>query len=147
MLTVGNGALLTWSDNPLATLEQAEAYATDREWTDWLALSPGRATAAILDASTFIKVTYRPPSVYSTPQATLIQNAAIEAARLSLASPLIGVVEEPQILKERLKDLSTDYAEVKPGSAQTSRLALVSAMLRAAGLSGGSTINVPLRKA
>jgi len=147
MLTVGNGALLTWGDDPLATVEQANAYATARKWADWLALDPADAAVAILDASTFIKISYRPPYCYTTAQATMIQNAAIEAARLTLSGPLIGAVEEPQVLREKLKDLETTYAEIKPGSTLNSRLALVAAMLRAAGLSGGSTINVPLRKA
>ena len=147
MLTVGNGALLTWGSDPLATVEQATAYATARKWADWLALDPSDAVVAILDASTYIKISYPAPYSYSAAQGLLIQNAAIEAARLTLSGPLIGAVEEPQILEERLKDLQTKFAEVKPGSALNSRLGLVSAMLRAAGLAGGSTINVPLRKA
>lgn len=129
------------------TIQQADDYATARNWTDWSALSDPQKSAAILDASTFVKVSYQPPRATTASQLASIQAGTIEAARLSLSGPLIGAVEEPQILKERLKDLSTEYAEQKPGSAATSRLALVSALLRSAGLQGGSSINVPLRKA
>lgn len=154
MAGVGNGELIgysagvvEWSPDPLATVEQADAYASARGWSDWAALQPGQKTVALLDASTFIKVTYSPPLRLTASQTDLIVSATVEAARLALSGPLIGAVEEPQVLEERLKDLQTKYAEVKPGSARTSRLALVSALLRSAGLRGGSTINVPLRKA
>lgn len=146
-MVVGDGSTIAWTADSLATTVQADAYATARGWVDWLALSPEQKAIAILDASTFIKVSYRPPWSYTTAQLTLIQNAAIEAARLTLTGSLIGAVEEPQVLRDKLEGLETEYAEVKPGSAATARLALVVAMLRAAGLSGGGSLNVPLRKA
>lgn len=154
MSGVGNGGMLAycgrsvvWSDEPLATVQQADDYAAAREWSDWAALSEAKKTIAILDASTFIKVSYSPSRVLTARESDLVTSAAIEAARLSLTAPLIGGVEEPQILKEGMKGFTTEYAEMKPGAANTSRLALVSGLLRSAGLSGGSTVNVPLRKA
>lgn len=154
MLGVGNGELIgyaagapEWSSDPLATVQQADDYASARGWSDWAALQQGQKSAAILDASTFIKVTYQPPRRLSASQSDLIVSATVEAARLALSGPLLGAVEEPQVLREKLKDLETTYAEAKPGAARTSRLALVSALLRSAGLRGGSTVNVPLRKA
>lgn len=154
MSGVGNGELIgyaagvpEWSSDPLATVQQADDYASARGWSDWAALQTAQKSAAILDASTFIKATYQPPRRLSASQSDLIVSATVEAARLALSGPLIGAVEEPQVLREKLKDLETTYAEAKPGAARTSRLALVSALLRSAGLRGGSTINVPLRKA
>lgn len=147
MLTVGSGSSLAWSGDPLVTVGEVDAYATARGWSDWAALTPERKLAATLDASTYVKVTYRAPDRYTAAQEALIKDAASEAARLSLTEPLIGAVEQPQVLRERLDKLETEYAEVKPGAARQSRLALVSALLRSAGLSGGSLINFPLRKA
>lgn len=145
-LLVGHGRSVAWTDEPLATVQQADDYASARVWSDWAALSEAQKTAAILDASTFIKVTYTARTL-TLAQEAQVTAAAIEAARLSLSGPLIGAVEDPQVLKESMKGFSTEYAEVKPGSANTARLALVSALLRSAGLSGGSSVNVPLRKA
>lgn len=154
MLGVGNGGMLAssgrsvvWSDDPLATVQQADDYAAAREWSDWAALSEAKKTTAILDASTFIKVSYSPGRLLTDRETALVVSATVEAARLSLTAPLIGGVEEPQVLKEGMKGFTTEYAEVRPGSASIARLALVSALLRSAGLSGGSTVNVPLRKA
>lgn len=155
MVGVGNGELLgyglsaplMWTGEPLATIQQADNYAEPRGWADWLALQDAQKTAALLDATTFITATYAAPRRLAPSQEALITNAAIEAARLTLSGPLIGVVQEPQILKEGMKGFVTEYAEQKAGAAFASRLSLVSALLRSAGLCGGSTINVPLRKA
>ena len=144
---MGFGMVMDWTDDPLTTVPDALVYATERGWADWLALTAGEPAIAILDASTFIKATYRAPQTVSASQAKKIADAATEAARLTLSGPLIGFSPEPQVVREKIDTMELQYAEAKPGAAQKSRLALVSAMLRSAGLLGGSSINVPLRKA
>lgn len=150
MAGVGAGGLISggsWTFDPFVTVEKADAYAAARSWADWAALSPEQKTVAIIDASTFVRVTYQPPYRVTDAMQQGIEHATIEAARLTLSAPLIGVVEEPQVLAEKIGPISTEYAEQKPGTALSGRLSLVTAMLASLGLQGGSGINFRLSKA
>lgn len=146
MLVFEDGVVI-WGSDPLATVEQADAYAEARGWSDWAALTPEQKAVAILDASTYVKAVYRPPLTIYTTTNDQIANAIIEAARLTLTGPLLGVPEDPQVLREKVGPIEVEYAERKAGDARRSRLALIFAMLRAAGVRGASSINVVLLKA
>ncbi|WP_404415532.1 hypothetical protein [Brevundimonas vesicularis] len=137
--------LYAWTSDPLATVEQADAYALARGWTDWLALTEERRSSALLDASTYIKATYSAPYPVTASMELAIQSAAIEAARLSLTSPLIGGDVDPAIKSVKAGSAAVEFEA--SAKARSSRLALVAALLRSVGIQGGSTINVPLRKA
>lgn len=89
MLVVENGTV-SWPDGPLATVVEADAYAEARGWADWAALADEKKSAAILDATTFITASYRPPALASDAVEKSIRAAAIEAARLAFKAPLIG---------------------------------------------------------
>ncbi|MNR39346.1 hypothetical protein D3C85_1575530 [compost metagenome] len=89
MLIVENG-VVSWPAGPLATVDQADDYAAARGWSDWAALAPERKSGAILDASAYVRASYRPPAKANTAVEEQISEAVIEAARLSLTSPLIG---------------------------------------------------------
>lgn len=146
MLVLEDG-VVSWGSDPLATVEQADAYATARGWSDWAALNPTQKAVAILDASTYVKAVYRPPlNIYTTTDEQ-VSNATIEAARLTLTGPLMGVAEDPQVLREKVGPIEVQYAERKAGDDRRARLALVVAILRAAGVRGASTLNHALSKA
>ncbi len=85
MLIVENGAV-RWPSGPLATVDQADAYAQARGWSDWAALMPEQKGGAILDASAYVRASYRPPAKANTAVEEQISEAVIEAARLSLST-------------------------------------------------------------
>jgi|GEM_PF-772262 len=147
-MVVENG-VVRWSADPLATAEQADAYAEARGWSDWAALTGPRKSAAILDASTFIRSSYRPPAVVSDAVEAQIADAAIEAARLSLSGPLLGGDAAGQRARKSVKagSVAVEYESASSRDLRTARTALVSAMLRAAGVyEVGSGVNVRLAK-
>lgn len=146
MLVVENG-VVGWSSDPLATVEQADDYASARLWADWSALQPAQKTAAILDASSFIRSSFRAPSVATDAIKTQISEAAIEAARLALTSPLLGGSAAGQQVRRSFKagSVAVDYETSSAAERRTARLALVTALLRAAGVypvSGGANIKL-----
>lgn len=137
-----------WPLDPLATVEQADAYATARGWADWSILTPERKSGALLDASTYIKAVYRPPAVDSEAITGQIADAAVEAARLSLTSPLIGGDAAGRLARKSVKagSVAVEYETVSSKDLRTARTALVTAMLRAAGVYGVGGVNVRLAK-
>ncbi|WP_295198729.1 hypothetical protein [uncultured Brevundimonas sp.] len=148
MLVVENG-VVRWSTDPLATVEQADAYAGQRLWADWSALLPEQKVAAILDASSFIRSSFRAPAVATDAIEAQISEAAIEAARLSLTSPLIGGHTAGQRAKTSVKagSVAVEFEKVSTRDLRTARLSLVTALLRAAGVLGtGGGVNVALSK-
>lgn len=148
MLVVENG-MVSWPLGPLATVEQADAYAAARGWSDWTAVQPERKAGAILDASTFVRSAYRPPAQVSEAIEGQITDAAIEAARLSLTSPLLGGDVAGQRARKSVKagSVAVEYETATPADLRAARTALVTAMLRAAGVFGiGSGVNVKLAK-
>lgn len=140
--------MTAWTLDPLATVEQADAYATARGWADW-SIQPERKTAALLDASTYIKACYRAPAATTEAVDEMISEAAIEAARLSLSGPLIGGNAAGQRARKSVKagSVAVEYDTASTKDLTAARTALVTAMLRAAGvyLVGGG-INVRLAK-
>lgn len=148
MLIVENGAV-SWPAGPLATVAEADAYATARGWSDWAALTPERKSGAILDASTFVRAAYRPPAKATTAVEEQISEAVIEAARLSLTSPLIGGDKAGQAARKSVKagSVAVEYEATSAETRNAARLALVTGLLRYAGVSAiGSGVNVRLAK-
>lgn len=147
-LVVQNGKVV-WSSSPLVLTADANAYAAARGWTDWAAaVTAGTADAAILDASTFIRAYYGPPSALTAEAELSATSAVIEAARLALASPLLGGDQSTQaVIREKVGPLETQYAAPRdPSAVRDDRLALVTALLIAAGARPLSGINHPLRR-
>lgn len=141
--------MTAWPLDPLATVEQADAYATARGWADWSPLTPERKAGALLDASTYIKACYRPPVSASEAVDGQIADAAIEAARLSLTAPLIGGNAAGQRARKSVKagSVAVEYDTGSAKDLSTARLALVMAMLRAVGVYlVGAGVNVRLSK-
>lgn len=141
--------MTAWTLDPLATVEQADAYAVARGWADWVALPPERKSAALLDASTYIKACYRAPAATTEAEDEMIIEAAIEAARLSLSGPLIGGNAAGQRARKSVKagSVAVEYDTASTKDLTAARTALVAAMMRAAGvyLAGGG-VNVRLAK-
>jgi hypothetical protein len=147
-LVVGNG-VVRWSSDPLTTTSKVDAYALARGWSDWTVLPDEAAAAAILDASTYIRATFVPPPAIAPSVETEIENAVAEAARLTLSGPLIGGAgaAAPQVVREKVGPIETEYAETAPAQARESRLALVHAMMFAAGSRRVGGVNAPLTRA
>lgn len=148
MLIVENG-VVSWPPAPLATVDQADVYAQARGWSDWAAITPERKSGAILDASTFIKASYRPPVKDTNAIEAQIADATIEAARLSLSGPLLGGNAAGQRAKRSVKagSVAVEYAEASTSDLLAARLALVTALLRAVGVHAiGAGANVRLAK-
>lgn len=148
MLVVENG-VVSWSVGPLATVEQADAYAQARGWSDWAALTAERKSGAILDASTYVRASYRPPAKVCTSVERQISEAVIEAARLSLTSPLIGGDKAGQAARKSVKagSVAVEYEASSAESRSAARMALVAGLLRYAGVFAiGSSTNVRLAK-
>lgn len=147
MLVVENG-VVSWPLGPLATVDQADAYATARGWSDW-AIQPERKAGAIHDASTFVRSAYRPPAKVTEAVETQIMDAVIEAARLSLTSPLLGGDAAGQRARKSVKagSVAVEYETATSADLRTARTALITAMLRAAGVFMiGLGVNVKLTK-
>lgn len=147
MLVFENG-VVSWPLGPFATVEQADAYATARGWSDW-AVQPERKAGAILDASTFIRSAYRPPAKITEAVESQISDAVIEAARLSLTSPLLGGDAAGQRARKSVKagSVAVEYETATSADLRAARTALITAMLRAAGVFMiGSGVNVKLAK-
>ena len=147
MLVFENG-VVSWPLGPLATVEQADAYAAARGWSDW-AVQPERKAGAILDASTFIRSAYRPPAKITEAVESQISDAVIEAARLSLTSPLLGGDAAGQRARKSVKagSVAVEYENATWADLRAARTALITAMLRAAGVFMiGSGVNVKLAK-
>ena len=145
------GGVVSWAPGRYATAEQADAYASDREWTDWAAATPSRRLAALLDASTFIRFAYEPPKIAGTITEEMITDATIEAARLSLAGPLTGgnAAAEPQLIRKKTGPLEKEWAAPTVASARqasNNRLSLVHSILAAAGARRKGGVNVSLSK-
>lgn len=148
MLVVENG-VVSWPVGPLATVQQADAYAQARGWSDWAALTAERKSGAILDATTFVRSSYRPPAKVSEAAEAQIADAVIEAARLSLTSPLLGGDAAGQRARKSAKagSVAVEYETATSADLRAARTALVTAMLRAAGVYAvGSGINVRLAR-
>lgn len=148
MLVVENG-VVSWPVGPLATVEQADAYAQARGWSDWAARTAERKSGAILDASTYVRASYRPPAKVCTSVERQISEAVIEAARLSLTSPLIGGDKAGQAARKSVKagSVAVEYEASSAESRSAARLALVAGLLRYAGVFAiGSSTNVRLAK-
>lgn len=148
MLIVENGAV-SWPAGPLATVDQADAYAQARGWSDWAALTPEQKSGAILDASSYVRASYRPPANVSAAVEEQISEAVIEAARLSLTSPLIGGDKAAQAARKSVKagSVAVEYETSSAESRSAARLALVAGLLRYAGAYPiGSGVNVRLAK-
>lgn len=147
MLVVENG-VVSWPAGPLATAEQADAYATARGWSDWAA-ADARKAGAILDASNFVRSSYRPPAKVTEAIEAQIADAVIEAARLSLSAPLLGGDAAGQRARKSIKagSVAVEYETAASADLRAARTALVTAMLRAAGVYAvGSGVNVRLAK-
>lgn len=149
MLNVENGAV-AWDLDPMVTVEQADDYATVRGWSDWAALTEPRKAAAILDASTYVRSVYSPPAKVCDAVAVAVINAAvIEAARLSLTGPLLGGAEAGKRVRKSVKagSVAVEYDSASAGDLNKARMALVTAMLRFAGVYAvGAGVNVRLAK-
>lgn len=148
MLVVENG-VVSWPLGPLATVDQADAYAQARGWSDWTVLAPERKSGAILDASTFVRSSYRPPAQVSETIEAQIADAVVEAARLSLSAPLLGGDAAGQRARKSVKagSVAVEYETATSADLRAARTALVTAMLRAAGVYAvGSGVNVRLAK-
>jgi hypothetical protein len=148
MLIVENGEV-NWPSGPLVTADQADAYAAARGWSDWAALTAERKSGAILDASTYVRASYRPPAEASPSVEGQISEAVIEAARLSLTSPLIGGDKAGQAARKSVKagSVAVEYEASSSESRNAARLALVAGLLRYAGVFAiGSSTNVRLAK-
>ena len=140
--------MYVWGDT-LATVEQVTAYATARGWSDWAALTLEQKTAAVLNASTFVRVSYRAPQTISAAVDQAVTDAVAEAARLSLTGPLLGGSDAGKAAKRRVQagSVSVEYADRSTASLRGDRLALVNAMLVAAGARSLSGVDVPLQRA
>lgn len=148
MLIVEDG-IVAWPSGPMATVDQADAYAAARGWSDWTVLTPERKSGAILDASTYVRSAYRPPAGVTEAIEDQITDAVIEAARLSLTSPLLGGDAAGQRARKSVKagSVAVEYETATSADLRAARTALVTAMLRAAGVyPAGSGANVRLIK-
>lgn len=148
MLIVENGSV-AWDAGPMVTVAQADAYASDRGWTEWAALDEARKSAAILDASTYVRSVYRPPAKVSDATEDQISGAVIEASRLAVSAPLMGGADAGKRVRRSVKagSVAVEYEGTSTGDLNKARLALVIAMLRAAGAYAiGSGVNVRLAK-
>lgn len=148
MLSVENGTV-AWDLGPMVTVEDADTYAAARGWADWSALAGPRKSAAILDASTYVRSAYRPPARVGEAVEAQIKDAVIEAARLALAAPLLGGAEAGKRARKSVKagSVAVEYDGASSGDLNKARLALVTAMLRAAGVYAiGAGVNVRLAK-
>lgn len=148
MLSVENG-MVAWGLGPMVTVADADTYATARGWADWSALAEPRKSAAILDASTYVRSAYRPPARVGEAVEAQIKDAVIEAARLSLTGPLLGGAKAGTRARKSVKarSVAVEYESASASDLNKARLALVSAMLRAAGVFAiGAGVNIGLAK-
>lgn len=149
MMLSGENGTVSWGYAPMVTVEEADTYANDRGWADWSVLAEARKTAAILDASTYVRSAYRPPARVGEAVEAQIKDAVIEAARLSLTSPLLGGADAGKRIRKSVKagSVVVEYDGASTGDLNKARLALVTAMLRAAGVYAvGVGVNVRLAK-
>lgn len=148
MLVIENGTV-RWPVGPMVEVDDADAYASARGWTDWAALAQPRKTAAVLDASTYVRASFAPPARADEATEGTIQEAVIEAARLSLTGPLIGGDAAGKAARRSVKagSVSVEFDAQSPEALRSARLALVTSLLRSAGvLSAGQSANVRLAK-
>jgi hypothetical protein len=144
-----SSGVAAWTLDPLATISAADIYASARTWTDWSDAAAEKKAGALLDASTFVRASYRAPALLSAAQTTLIESAVIEAARLALTSPLMGGAAAGQRVKKSVRagSVAVEYAAADPRRLNADRLQLVTAILGSVGLRRASGVNVPLSKA
>lgn len=139
----------TWTTGALVATADATTYATARSWADWAAATSGAKDAAILEASTWLRAFWRPPCEYDEDADAQIEDAVIEASRLSLSAPLMGGNDAalPVKIREKIGPLEDEWEPVNAQRLRNDRLALINAMLRAAGARGGAGgVNVSLAK-
>jgi len=141
--------LFSWPAEPFATVGQADAYAIAHAWADWVLLDDEVRQAALLDADTWIRVSFTAPAPWTPAVADAVQSAVIEAARLAAQSPLIGgaAAGEAGIKSVKAGSVSVEFTDAKAAELSASRLVLVRAMLRAAGAKPiGGGVNISLAK-
>lgn len=138
-----------WEAGALVPTADVTTYATDRNWSDWLAATEAAQDAAVLDASTYVRAVWTPPVEYTEAKDDAIADAIAEASRLALSGALLGgsAAGADARLAVSAGSVSVTYAGRSAKALRGERMALVSAMLRSAGCTGGSTINFGLRKA
>lgn len=150
----------------IATRAESIDYATKRGWSDWLGLSGDAQDAALRDGSDYIvSVTTWPGTVASSTQIgpfprvgwtdrerrpitgtpDQAKAANIEAARLSLAGPLVGGAQSPALIRKKVGQIEREFAAPKSAAqVAADRLANVHALIRSIGgkISGGSTVAI-----
>ena len=147
-----SGGVVRWATGPLATDEEADAYAAARDWTNWGAASEAKRKGAILEAGSYVRFNWIAPRAFSDEADQAATEAVIEAARLALTQPLMGgnAAAEPQLIRKKTGPLEKEWTVPTQGAAEAAsrrRLGLVDAMLRASGavrLSNG--VNIALAK-
>ncbi|KAA0970306.1 hypothetical protein FPY71_07215 [Aureimonas fodinaquatilis] len=133
--------MLSFTD-PAATVEEADAYASPRRWTDWEAAASEDKAAAILRAQTFVAATYNGRWMADWENAEAPENvkfAIVEAARRELQAPgsLAPDVNPSGVIKRQSKavgPLKTDI-EYADGKGARPSVPMVGYLL--AGLVGG----------
>lgn len=143
------GGVSTWAAGALTDEARATTYADARLWADWGAKTAPERQAAILDASTWVRSVWTPPSTYSVALDEALQDAVTDAARLALAGPLMGgaAAGGAQRLSITAGSVGVTYAEKSAAQGRSDRLALVSAMLRATGATSADGMNIRLSRA
>lgn len=137
-----------WEAGALVPTADVTTYATARNWTDWTGATEAAQDAAVLEASTYVRAVWTPPVEYTEPKDGAIADAICEASRLALSSALLGGAAAGSAQRQSVTagSVSVSYFEKAATALRAERMALVSAMLRATGCSGGPGLNVALRK-
>ena len=134
--------MLSFTD-PAVTVDESDAYASARRWTDWGAASSQDKAAAILRAQTFVAATYngRWSAQWQNDAAPEnVKFAIVEAARRELQAPgsLAPDVNPDGVIKRQSKavgPLKTDI-EYADGKGARPSVPMVGYLL--AGLIGGA---------
>lgn len=151
-----------------ATRAEALAYATAREWTDWIAASDNTQDAKLREATDYIAAAWTWPGYLADSEQVLpfprtgyydregraitgtpekLKAATIEAARLALNGALMGGEVTATVKREKVGPIETEYAERSSSSVRSERLSYIGLLLISTGARGGvGAVNVRLSK-
>lgn len=155
----------------LASVEFADAYALGRNWPEaaWSDKDIEIKEAKLREATDFILGIWRWPSsalyadtpptawpymganvdgrwYYGVP--TLLQNAAVETARLAVAGPLVGGEQTRLVRRKKIGSLEKEFEPADRTRDQSDKFAFIASLLARTGATGGfGNVNVPLRRA
>ena len=121
--------------NSYASVASADAYNSDRGYTDWAALTTGEKETALIRATDYLEATYREAwkgyrvkatQALSWPREAVVVdtfqiannivpgvvvNACIEMARKTLTYDQLIIDQQQRVVREKVDVIETEYAE------------------------------------